>query len=58
MCTHCQKPGLVTCDVCDQLVAPRGDHYSVHFAAIRDRAPCPRSYPKPVDVSKSPKVEP
>lgn len=43
-CGRC-KPGLVTCDACGQTVAPRDDHYSVHFADLRAKAPCPRSYP-------------
>lgn len=37
--------GLVECDECQEIVVPKGGHYSVHFATPTDTRPCPRSFP-------------
>lgn len=37
--------GVVSCDACGMRVAPRGNHYSVHFPSITSDRPCSRSWP-------------
>jgi hypothetical protein len=44
--------GLVSCDACGKLAAPRGNYFSVHFAKQTDTKPCPRSWPSQKAVSK------